>query len=803
MGHPLKRFAALRHSTLVFILLAFAVPAGAQTTSVTGTVKDTNGLPYAGATLKAQLVLAGAGVNGQPTVTVTGVQACRSSGFGSSPCQVPFQGTVGPITLDTNGSFSLSLQDNALVTPAGTQWLLSATISPGVPPPLGTGPQACSATITITGASQSVSTNMSLCPALAAAAGGIGSTTIASIPGLLGEFRILPTETPSGLLDYSGNGRNATGTVGTAPTIIPATGGIQCNTNGAVSLPPSFNSARDIFVYVGFQTNFTLGGAAIFSSPIMANGNGGTANSAGLTISNYQLPNQISNHVSDIVPAAAAAPTLFTLQGVNGNHLIEWDMDTVDHIFIDGQEAAYNLNQATPTSSAGFVTVGNYQLCGAAAGSGLGSVSYFNGQLYFFFAFNRVLNPAERAQATNYAITAMANRGVPVSQQITVITGDTAVFSGDSITGAPVGSAATTWTDILQLTGTINIVNNGFSGSTATQAATAGSQLGQAYFQKTAQRNVVMLWYGTNDFASFSISASGCAAQLASAIKSHTSYGHKVLLGTMVSRTCAGCDAFKNSLNAILRQNWRSYGASGLVDVAADPNLGADGAFGNTVYFNVDGIHPSKAGAWNDISGLAQRAVNRLYGNTDISTATVYSSPAAAAVATTAGSETGNTITITFAATPANCQVGNRITLTGITPAGYNSVAANGAGPGNTFTILTRSGTQITAWDSTTGLGVITVQGTGVCPQSQDADQVAILNFGAGNHTLDSAVGYTGQCITRQNINAAASTLVPLGTETITGAGATPTTLAANTTAVLCSQLVSAAAAGANWVRTQ
>lgn len=153
-----------RLATLLFFVVT--PTCFAQVTVVTGTVKDTNGVPYAGASIKAQLVLAGAAVNGQPTVTVTGVQACRSSGFGSSPCQVPFQGTTGPFTLDSTGSFSQSLQDNALVTPASTQWLFSVTISPGVPPPLGTGPQACSATLTITGATQSITSNFSSCPAL-------------------------------------------------------------------------------------------------------------------------------------------------------------------------------------------------------------------------------------------------------------------------------------------------------------------------------------------------------------------------------------------------------------------------------------------------------------------------------------------------------------------------------------------------------------------------------------------------------------------------------------------------------------
>jgi hypothetical protein len=156
----------LSHLLIAGLLLCAAVPAAAQTTVVTGTVTDPNGLAYAGATVKAQLVLAGAGVTGQPTVTINNAQQCRAAGQGSAPCQVPFPGSVGPWTLDSAGSFTQNLQDNAQVTPAGTQWLFSVTISPGVLPPAGTGPQAFSATITITGASQSVSAALSA-PSLA------------------------------------------------------------------------------------------------------------------------------------------------------------------------------------------------------------------------------------------------------------------------------------------------------------------------------------------------------------------------------------------------------------------------------------------------------------------------------------------------------------------------------------------------------------------------------------------------------------------------------------------------------------
>lgn len=151
-----------RFLLISLFLCFFAFASVAQTTSVSGTVTDPNGLPYAGGTLKAQLVLAGAGVTGQPTVTVNNAQQCKSANAGSAPCQVTFQGTAGPITLDSTGSFTgLTLQDNTLVTPASTQWLFIVGITPGIPPPAGFGPQTFSVAITITGASQSVTSNLS------------------------------------------------------------------------------------------------------------------------------------------------------------------------------------------------------------------------------------------------------------------------------------------------------------------------------------------------------------------------------------------------------------------------------------------------------------------------------------------------------------------------------------------------------------------------------------------------------------------------------------------------------------------
>lgn len=157
-----------RVQLFAFLSIFAALPAAAQLTTVSGTVTDSSNLPYSGAQIKMQLVTtAGSPVTGQPTVTVSNQAQCVSGGFGSAPCQVPFQGTVGPFALSSTGSFTVNLQDNTLVTPAASQWLFSISLSPGEPPPVGFGPQSCSAQVTISGASQSVSTALSAaCPLL-------------------------------------------------------------------------------------------------------------------------------------------------------------------------------------------------------------------------------------------------------------------------------------------------------------------------------------------------------------------------------------------------------------------------------------------------------------------------------------------------------------------------------------------------------------------------------------------------------------------------------------------------------------
>src|SRR5580700_3496542 len=75
----------------------------AQFTTVTGTVVDPNGIPYAFGTISPSLVIPSG--SGSPTL----------NGASYTP---PSQ----PVGLNATGSFTLNLADNGVLLPASTKW---------------------------------------------------------------------------------------------------------------------------------------------------------------------------------------------------------------------------------------------------------------------------------------------------------------------------------------------------------------------------------------------------------------------------------------------------------------------------------------------------------------------------------------------------------------------------------------------------------------------------------------------------------------------------------------------------------
>ena len=205
-GRSLRtRIAAPLFFLLLVSLAAPYARAQQYTTTVTSTVVDENGIPYHPGSVKAQLVASsGAPVTGQPTVTDTSQAECTAAGLGTAPCQMPFAGTVGPMQFGSTsgpyvhqtvpsasavGFFTLILQDNSHVSPAGTQWLFTiCQIQQTPPPPLGPSGNVCFSVgpLTITGASQDISTqvlaaSILLCP-YCNGTGGTGGLSYVQAP---------------------------------------------------------------------------------------------------------------------------------------------------------------------------------------------------------------------------------------------------------------------------------------------------------------------------------------------------------------------------------------------------------------------------------------------------------------------------------------------------------------------------------------------------------------------------------------------------------------------------------------------
>lgn len=191
-------------------IFPLGLTAAAQFTTVSGTVVDPNGLPYANGTIVAVLV-----TSASPTL----------NGLAYTP---PTQ----PVGLNLAGSFVMQLADNNVLLPAATKWNFTVCSAIGtIQPAGGKGPICFSlaAPITITGASQSISANLNaVAPALSAITGG-SSLTINPSNGVIPVRSNATTFIDSPLSVSGGNVANTgvyTGPVGSCanPTFSPASG---------------------------------------------------------------------------------------------------------------------------------------------------------------------------------------------------------------------------------------------------------------------------------------------------------------------------------------------------------------------------------------------------------------------------------------------------------------------------------------------------------------------------------------------------------------------------------------------------
>src|SRR6185312_4657897 len=127
---------------------------------------------------------------------------------------------------------------------------------------------------------------------------------------------------------------------------------------------------------------------------------------------------------------------------------------------------------------------------------------------------------------------------------------------------------------------------------------------------------VAIVFSGTNDFLSSGITAQQVVSNDMGEVQTLKRSGCQVFVATMLSRFYGSLDMDpdKDAFDEQLLGQAKAMGADGVVDFAADPNLGADGAYASTTWFN-DQTHPTTAGQVR-LGQIASNSLNYYYGYT-------------------------------------------------------------------------------------------------------------------------------------------------------------------------------------------
>jgi hypothetical protein len=227
----------------------------------------------------------------------------------------------------------------------------------------------------------------------------------------------------------------------------------------------------------------------------------------------------------------------------------------------------------------------------------------------------------------------------------------------------------------------------------------------------------------------------------------------------MLSRS--GEDLNHDIYNTLIREQWRSMGADGLVDFAADPNIGADGASASTAYFNTDKTHPISTTDINIIAPLISNEINRVFGlsgnysptyttSTNYNWATTGSVPNGTTFLQVDPANASGNMTVTLPT--AVGYDGQSLTLQNISTSGANtlsvvstsSVAMDAAGTellnGTTTAYIVPSGTTVTFTS-------VLAQNNGSYVSNTGANWI-VTDYGPANGNSTSSMSSCTSCAT-------------------------------------------------------
>lgn len=409
------------------------------------------------------------------------------------------------------------------------------------------------------------------------------------------------------LTDITGNGNNGTlAGGGNAP--IWVNGGLSFALQQNVSLPSALNATKSF--YLAFYLNpLPQSNASVVSQPfpLLISSSLG---SSGLNILTDDRNDQGSTPAFAPCAAANGNYSSCTSLFISGFNIFTFTTGTTDKYYINGiQIPVSQSGNSFGAQSSGNLFIGS-------SNTDIFTASGFNGILY-----RAVFVPTEDSATTVQAkyqkiLTDVTSRSVPTSPvQLTQLSPQIYAV-GDSITlGLGLTTPATqSWPANLSLTNqpNYNVINMGLSGMTL--GAIIGSEPNRVgtLCNTLNGPSIGIVFAGTNDDR-FSVSATNVMARVASWVQTVKKAGCRAFVGTMISRSNSGSDTFKNAYDALILTNAKSIGADGVIDFAANPLMGADGASTVPTYFQVDGVHPTAAGQLL-LAAAASNALNYFFG---------------------------------------------------------------------------------------------------------------------------------------------------------------------------------------------
>ncbi|HEY6339351.1 MAG TPA: hypothetical protein VIW68_12730 [Candidatus Sulfotelmatobacter sp.] len=609
--------------------------------------------------------------------------------------------------------------------------------------------------------------------------GGGGGTTVVNASTLIKSGLLMDWQFSAGagttVADASGNGNNGT-FCGSAPSWLTIPPGVRLASRGTscISLPSNVYSALNLaggstiqmLFYFDSNDGTQANTQAQYMCLLCTNGNGATAHALGVSLI-QTTGNDTANDLAYIVNGiyTTGGPSSSTAWGDtqalwNGIGVLTYVINPsgADLIYINGKlmgtgSLNASIGSAQPLATGGTAFIG-YPASGFAfvdAGVCTAAPCMAAMNLYRVVVYNRQLSQQEIASNTaaiNYFAGATnivptmpccmgSLNGTPIGVTLnSATTNDQIVLATDSVFGGNT-NPGTLWLGRIPLTGTWNFVNAAENGNTASNFQQSAPYSIDPLLRPFAGKNVMFVAYG-NDLNTVAASVLFQTAQM-TGVRALAA-GWTPMFSTLPTRTTAGFDAKRDAYNTLLRQScpnivWCPI----LIDTAADLGVGPDGGGSNATYFS-DGVHLiALTSLFNNLSMIVNRQVDRYYGNKTWSTANTYTASGLNTTATTAVTESGNTVTVTFGGGVQMCQAGQPVIIASVTPAGYNTPANQG------YMVLSASTSTVTYTNPTSGLGNASVQGTLKCPQQVPADDHLILGgaSAAQNFYLDDCVGQT------------------------------------------------------------